>query len=781
MGITSVNPTVGVVVTSAAMNETLGNQSQQTGNNTVVVSDDIPTLSNGNLETSPVYNDRLVIIRQGAGDEELRYILSTASGTGNTEILTVSEDWDLVPADSDTIHVSYIIQDAATVTGFTLVNKTVQDYNSSRRFTIGSGSGTFAFIAFINGVGLQSDDNGSTTVAAITIEDGGRFDCGYLDGGNPTSGCKIQFANGSDGELALEMITNAEFNCFASYIDGVNRELVDFNTSTTSKIRMRGVRWTFAINDIIWGVQDTDLNDVAFLSDGGGTTPRINVRDWLTGNQTKNLLLNGFDGLESNTSGDDPELRNITFVRMSKLMTIATAENWVIVNPVGMDISTLNQDDVSIAGTGDLIKKFEFRNKSHDLTDNPLTAKQYVTARSFRATLDSWTVMNEDVADSNGESVQDTEVTLYVDSGGTSLTASSTTTFIEHSAKYGFIPIAKSILPANEDETVFPTKYGKAIDYAHSVDDFQVEGTAATARTLGDATNAVAIHYQRESGQASGHIVKYTGGSGTLVVGDTFKNDNNSAEHIVAEIIEGDSVAGTVILQSFNNINVVDVTQIFDNDGGGWTANYTSASLLEYEFLIDADGLSPQELYDYLNAKLDETTLDQATPIFMNYILAWGTNGTSALPFVGDTLGSPNKFKSVRNASIFDGWAVYNLGGVGLGGITGYEDNNGDDFVPAASVTVTIHCERKDTGANIQSVQVIVTLVSDGSEVDPTGVTDSNGDYSFSYTYTGDVNVNIFVRKGTSGDVYIPDDGVNTIKSSGMNQTFLMVIDTNNN
>jgi len=773
MAITT-NASLGLIVTTAAMNESLPTQSEQTGSNTVVVSDDLASLSNGNLESSPTYIDRLMIIRQGAGDEETRRIVSDVAGTGTLRILGTNEDWSTVPASSDTIHVSYIIQDAATLTGLTLVNKTVQDFSSGRRFSVGTNTATFAYMAFIDGVGLQLDDNSSTTVASMTIDSDGRLDCGYIISGTPTSGMKMQGAMGLDGELMIEVISGGEFNCFASYIDSVNRELVDFNTSTTSKIRMLGVRWTFPINDVLWGVQDSDINDVAFLSDGAGTTPRIRLRDISSGNEFKNLVANGFDGFESNTSGDDPVVRNILFTTMSKLLTIATAETWTLVNSI-MTIGTADQVDVSIAGTGELLRQFSFDNFSHDLADVALTAKHYVVNATSRG--GAGILANEDTGDSGGLSRQDVETERYVDSGGTALTLTTSSNFAEISTKYGHLPIIKNIDPANEDETTSPIQYGKAIDYAHSVDDWQVEATRATAEAVGDGgTGDVAIEVQTNPAV----ILKWTGGTGTLAVNDIIDNDNNGAQATLVEIIEGDSVAGTGVFDSANATAFVDTAQALSDtpSAGDWDATYTSASLKEYDWLIDATTLSAQQLYDYLNAKVDEPTLITASPKFMDDLLIWAIDGTNALPFTGVGL-SPNTFQTEREVGKTAGWAIYNLSG-GLGSIVGYTSNDGTQFIPASTVNVTIHCEEKVGGADSVGVQVLVTLVSDGSDVSATDVTDSNGDYSFSYTYTGDVNVNIDVRKGTADPLYIADNGVNTITSTGMSQTFLMVIDTNN-
>jgi hypothetical protein len=778
MAITTSAPN-GVIVTTAAMNEVIPAQTNVSDTTLEVeVSDDITTLSNGNLVTSPVYTSRLIILRQGSGTEETRRIVSAAaSGVGNTWILTVNEPWIIDPVGTtDSVHVSYIIQDVATVTGLGLINKRVQDYTSSRRLTVGTNAATFAYLAFIDGVSLESVDNSSTTVADVTVETDGRFDMGYIQAGVPTAGAAIFLTPAVDGELGFAVRSGGEFNGYESDMVSVKRSLWLIDTSTTTKIRMTDMRFKFNINDFIIGSQDTDINKVSFLSDNTGTTPRIRVRDWSTGNEVKNILVNNFAGFESVTSGDDPVLRNISFFGMSKLITIATAETWTVVNSI-MIVGTTDQADVSIAGTGELLRKFEFRNFSHDLADAPLTAKHYVIARNYRASPNTPTLMNENTADASGLSVQDVEVTRYVDNGGTALTGSATTVFAEISAEYGYIPIIKSITPANEDETVFPTKWGKAIDYAHSVDDFQVQATAATARTLGDTTNTVSIEWQRSGGKTTAHILKWTGGVGALAVGEVIGNNNNTSSHVLEEIIEGNNVAGTGIIRSNNNIAVSDVAQTLDNDvTATWTATYTVGSLRSYDWLIDADTLSPQELYDYLNAKLDEATLDQATPSFMHTVLDWAIDDSNALPVVGVTLGSPNKFGTVRNNTYSDGWAIFNLGGVKLGGITEYQANTGT-FVPAATVTLTVHCERKDDNTDIQNVQVIIKRVSDGSTVD-SGVTNASGDFSVSFSYTGDVDVTIDVRKSTLPiPRYFPDAGANTIKATGMTQNFLMVQD----
>lgn len=768
MAITTSAPN-GVIVTTAAINESLGSQTQQTGSNTVVVSDTIVVLSNGNLVTSPVYIDRLCIIRQGLSNEETRLITADAAGTGTTRILTVSEDWLTVPASSDTIHVTYIIQDAATVNGLNLINKRVQDFSSSRRFTVGNGT-DFAYFSLLFGASLETVDNSSTTVADFTVDNNGRFDNGYIQDGNPVSGGQLFLTPAVNGELAFEMIAGGEINWFNHFDVAITRPAFNILAATTGKVRMINFGLIFGINDFRLGEQDTDINGLYLESDDTGTTPRCQVRDIDTGNEIKNIRAVNFNGFESVTSGDDPVLRNIAFIRMSKLCTIATAETWTIVNSI-MTIATGNQNDVSIAGTGELLRQFEFRNFSHDLTDVALTAKHYVIDAVHRG--GSGSLANEDIADSGGLSRQDVETERYVDNGGTALTLTTSSNFAEISAEYGFSPIIKNITPENEDETVFPTLFGKAIDYAHSVDDFQVEGTAATARTLGDDTNNVQIEKQATNPAS---IIKYTGGTGTLTVGATVNGDTSTATGVVVEILEGDSVAGTVLLDSRNaTVYTVGGEGLTETGGGAdWTGTLTASSELRYTWLIDARTLTIQQLYDYLNAKLDESSLDTATPTFFDTILIWAIDGTNALPLIGDSTGV---FKTVRESTKSEGWAIYNFTG-GIGAISAMTSDGGTQFVPATTVTLTIHCERKDDNTDIQNVQIIIKKVSDGSEVD-SGVTNASGDFTSSFTFTSDVDVTIDARKSTLPiPRFFAEDAANTIVSTGMTQNFLMVEDT---
>src|SRR3972149_7674942 len=117
----------GVRIPTVAKNGTLGSQAAAASNE--IIFDTAITTNNGNLMVSPTFVGRLVIVRQGLSNEETRYITAVA---GDNVTCTVHEDWVTQPASGDAYHVSYIIQDAATLTGLSLITKRVADYTSSR-------------------------------------------------------------------------------------------------------------------------------------------------------------------------------------------------------------------------------------------------------------------------------------------------------------------------------------------------------------------------------------------------------------------------------------------------------------------------------------------------------------------------------------------------------------------------------------------------------------------------------------------------------------------------
>lgn len=732
----------GVRVTTSAVNETIPAQTNVSDTTLEVeVSDDISTLSNGNLEASPVYVDRMIILRQGLSNEETRRIVSaSASGVGNTWILGVNEPWIVDPVGTtDTIHVGYIIQDSATVNGLSLITKRVQDYSSTRRFSVGnSAGGGFAYMTFLDGVSLESVDNSSTTVADFTVEQDGRFDMGYKQAGTPTGGSAIFLTPAVDGELGFSVVSGGEFNMYESNMVSVKRTLWSVGTSTTSKIRILNSQFKFNVNDFLLGAQDSDLNGVSILSDNTGTTPRVRVRDWATGNEVKNIVVNNFDGFESNTSGDDPVLRNTQFINMNKLLTVATGETWIMINPI-WNPTTASQADISIAGTGEVLEKFSLDTTSTEIDGTATTAKIYIiTADNRGAGTDL--LAHELTADANGLANADVETRRLTDNAGTSLTVGTSATFAVISSQYGQLPIIQSFTPANEDQTSENKTFGKKATFTHLADTFQSETTQATAITAGAGITIT----EQATNPAS--VIKYTAGTGTLTVGAVVHGDTSGADGTVLEIMEGDSVAGTVLLDTRDGVNYTNGENLSEVGGGAdWSATYTASSQKDFDWLIDGNSLGGQVIYDFLNAKLDEATLDVAGGDAMDQVLFWANQGTNALPVVGAILGSPNRFKTVREVNKTAGWLVYNTT---LGNWTEFTSNDGTVFTPQASVTINVTTQSTSTGNNIPNVPVSLydDPVSIGDSPLANGLTNGSGLYSTSLSLSLPFDIQITAR-----------------------------------
>lgn len=322
------------------------------------------------------------------------------------------------------------------------------------------------------------------------------------------------------------------------------------------------------------------------------------------------------------------------------------------------------------------------------------------------------------------------------------------------SYKYLFLPFVTNLGTLNAKVSV---------DAIHLDDVYNVQTNPATAITLGDTTNNVQVENQ---GANPASIIKFTGGSGTLTVGAVVNGASSGADGTVVEIIEGDSTAGTVLLDTRDGVNYTASETLNEVGGGGdWSATFTGGSQVDFTWLIDASTLTPQELYDYFNAKFNEATLDVTAGKDMDDVAIWG-RAEHGLPIQGAVLGSPNKFQTVRNVALTEGWAVYNLGGVGLSGFTQYVGDDGTAFTPAATVTLTITVlEAEDFVTPVVGARVGIHRQSDNSEI-VNDVTNASGIVSASFTYTADVAVFIRVRQETENYVKIPA----TITASGLTQ-----------
>lgn len=368
---------------------------------------------------------------------------------------------------------------------------------------------------------------------------------------------------------------------------------------------------------------------------------------------------------------------------------------------------------------------------------------------------------SEGSSDGSGDATSTYLRARYVPNGASAITITTHVPAAFKSYKYGKLPFFTS---ATIDQPV-------SVTATHLSDDYQVQGTAATAISTGESGTAISII---EASTNENSLIKFTGGSGgTLSNNDTITASGGSPAtgQVVGKIIEGNDTAGTIILDN-RNASTYDNGETLSN-GSGWTATYTNSSEQRFHWIIDAgqaESRSAQTVYDYLMAKLDEATADTSPAIDDLIVDGRAEFGT---PFQGVST-NPNKFKTIRNTALTRGWAIANLSS--LGSITQFTDNAGVAFAPASTVSVTITV-KDESNAVVENARVAIYRNSDSLEL-INALSDSNGEVSTSYTYTTDVPVTIRVRKSTAAPKYIPVNTSGTIGATGLDATVTFVAES---
>jgi len=206
----------GTIITSFLVTQALGDQTQQTGNNTIVL-DNIPSaatgyggnVGDGTLGIGDSYDTRRIMIGRGGTIQE-RIVTNDAAGAGNTRILTVHEDWDTNPvATTDTVDVYYEvadIEDGGASGGISFATRTGL-WTLIRIITIGNGTDP-AGLGMHGGQALECADRGAAD--SFLVQNNGFFRFGYYSGGLPISGGIITLTAAPDDEPAQSFNSGAD-------------------------------------------------------------------------------------------------------------------------------------------------------------------------------------------------------------------------------------------------------------------------------------------------------------------------------------------------------------------------------------------------------------------------------------------------------------------------------------------------------------------------------------------------------------------------------------------
>ena len=729
MGITS------ATLSSYAVHETLPSQSQNVGNNQITVSDDIQNITGNNGQvTGSDYVDRLIILNLSgegsSGTEQTRYVISDAAGTGTTRILTVSEDWDTNPntGTSDTIHVFYnmgdldgVVSELNTRTGF---------YEMTNPIIVGNGTAV-AGLFMGNGDLVEIEDSKSGTVYSLEIQNNGRLQVGYLLAGTPVAGAYVTGINNSQGETWTIFESGGEGRLYdARFIASLNP--LQFNCANGSDVQMNNF-------SIFQGTDEGIYFDATLVNGsitGAATTTEPVRVD--AGSSFDGVVLISTDGLHTasaDTTTETLSIKNGTWIGNNDYIVLANNKTWDIDNPTWAATTNSDFEDTAVTGSATVNDR---RTVDAVVQEADGTKLQNALVNVYENTQLA-DLVQELTTDSGGVVSGAFNYIAHVWTTGTG----ATTTYGGHAVQAGkwlYLPfVATQVSTDFFDGTIVLNS-----------DPNIVQTTQATAKSAGST-----VTWNEDTNPSS--MIMYSGGTGTLAVGDTVTGGSSGADGIVTQIVEGDSVSGDIHLKTRDANNFTGTESL--SNGTGWTATYTAASQQDFSIWIDAQALSYQALYDYLAAIQNETTLTTDGELIWEWCRSAQTQ-----PLYNTGASFYTERSNSKGIFIVD---------AGVGTVDYFTDDAGVTFTPPVSRSLSVTVQDKDTLALLQNVQTSIFLKD--SPFTQLMNEDTNASGLASETYTGTVPVDVVVKARKSEDTdsprYFASSQLAEITSSGLTLT----------
>jgi len=370
----------GMVIDSFCVEETLGDQSQQVGNNQIVFSD-VPYSTgsyggdggDGTNGAGDSYVNRRVLLNI-AGTQQERIIVAEAAGTTTTQICTVHEDWDTNPLSGDTadVYYEYAAMEDGTAGGGIALSTRSGLYELSRKITIGDGTNK-AGLASHGGLALEMPDVG--TGEALYIRTNAYLRSGYYVGGTPTNGGIFTFLSKSDDELG----THAEASANVEFLDSLlwgQVALLSHISDPTAKVVLGKTKiLKTTLETELYG--DT-INDLSIVGTAGSTEiTRVNAS---TVCASMTLVDIQVLDTEADTVAETITLSGVVFVGVAGNVDVRQNKTWNLIDPI-WDVTTYT--DLTWTGTS---------------TGNSLSDKRSITAT---------------VQESDGTKLQDAVVNIY--------------------------------------------------------------------------------------------------------------------------------------------------------------------------------------------------------------------------------------------------------------------------------------------------------------------------------------------------------------------------------
>jgi hypothetical protein len=575
----------GVRVTSSAKNN--GLLTGTAAANQFVLPDGIVATNNGQIGLSTLAG-RLITIRRNEVDEETRYILSEHGlVTG-----TVGEDWDTPPVTGEAYDISYVIEDAATVTGLSLITKRTRDYSLGRLFSVGNAvTGTFSWFALLDGASLESDNTIGATDRAFRIYGDGRWDFGYQQGGAPVPGGYLISTANATGEYAFGVDAGGQFVGNKFFLTSVENNRWNFENNC--RVRVDGFQLYKALYNSIWE-GDGVMGDLV-LQGLGASTDYMEIDESFSCDVL--LLINSYglypNGLTTGSVLNYQSVGNTYDVQMLSQGTLLRFLNptWDGTDP----------KHTWTAATGTFTEEYEFdlliQNPSAVALQN---ARVYAWDDWLYDPINAYFQLQTESSDVNGLISDALVQREWVNnpSGGSGSTHGP---FDLRILRYGQTPF----------ETAFSlgvtgTNVGALDQVITLVDDGGVELSEAAADLVSGTV------YEHGTGTAPGNLIVYDNGTIAFSAGDIVVGAASGATGTVRDTT-GDTADGTLFIvdrngTAFNddeNLQVGGVTNATAN-----TATGTGGLDLDFHWEVRGSSAALDDLYSWQASKSAKASPD---------------------------------------------------------------------------------------------------------------------------------------------------------------------------
>lgn len=800
MGITY-SAGVGTTITSAAKNGTLGTQPSPQSN--IIVFDTNIATNNGQLTASPSFAGRLVIIRLNQPDEETRYISSVAAD-GVT--CTVTEDWVSPPASGDTYHISYLIKDAASISGVSLLTKRNNDYACAREFTVGNGT-AFAFFALLDGASMELGNNnnilGSPYAGDFNVRSFARFQNGYLLGGLPVSGgYMIATSTGTGTYLVFGVQEGAQVNLFDYFMSSVyennllyfTRDTAPYSSPDTGFVNFNGVKFFRTSNVGAWQsrnftIKDTIVEDLPQLTIPPTSTNRRTLQFNNNVPTIESLTVIGNAGLRVGFTGSTLiEVRNVTFVNTSGFIDFWIGNMDInLIDLVGFEPNLFGQyaeyEEITIGvymylRTGTVREQYSLKIK----TTLPGTG---ISANGRGFVYDASTGLVVDTDTSAAPDYETDAQWTYRDftDGGVN-TAGSPFYYVTDTVEYG--PFSAQILHYGYVPQVFTLESRAQFKFnAFMVEDSLQTGTAAAALTaVGSPEPVITRHGTGETdprpmkflyinqqitskrGLAVGDVLYATASSptpgspaptGTVLAIISNNGDLTAAEESNGWVLLGDW--NGVEFEEFSNVET-QTSPAFQGiiELGNRSPDFAvpNAVYQEYTMEVNANGASLADTYRFIIAALCE---NPHTRGWTDAVLGWMRDEQ---PYLLDYDNGNGKFQTQRNAALLEGVFVHNYG---AGNVNYFTSDDGTTWVPPSTATVTFTNLQPNTEVRLFRTDTMAEL----------GTGTENSGTTVDVTYPVDIESPLLTAYAVLFSITYEPVYIQGIELDGTNQTIPIV------